>query len=142
MDKSQIKKRLKEQRFFYLEGDEFHGNYGTKKNPFVVFETFGEDWDTEERRARTLAKKIFKKKLAGGMFVGTAKPYDFEENYVVVKVPKIIKPQKVSASDKFINNIINYEAGNLNKTKTKQLFNKLRKTGIGYKLQGHYSSRM
>lgn len=138
--KEQLKGRIREKRYFYLEGDEFHGNYGTKKNPFVVLETKGKNWDTEERRAKALAQKLFNKKLAGGMFVETAKPYDFEQNYVVVKVPKIVKPLRHKHD--FVDDIISYESGKLSPQNTKKLFNKLRRTGVGKHLQGHYSSRM
>lgn len=32
MTNTKLKKRIQEQRYFYLEGNEFHGDYGTKKN--------------------------------------------------------------------------------------------------------------
>ena len=42
----------------------------------------------------------------------------------------------------FVGEILAYENGELDKKRTKKLFAYLKKTGIGGKLQGHYSSRM
>ena len=41
-----------------------------------------------------------------------------------------------------IGDLLAYESGNADGKQTKRLFRTLRKTGIGSKLQGHYSSRM
>lgn len=41
-----------------------------------------------------------------------------------------------------VGEIMAYESGQASPTRTKKLFSTLRKTGIGKKLQGHYSSRM
>jgi len=41
-----------------------------------------------------------------------------------------------------VGDLIRYEEGKSNEKQTKRLFNTLRKTGIGNRLQGHYSSRM
>lgn len=63
----------------------------------------------------------------------------------------IIENQKLSAAigiplpEKqydLVGNIMAYESGQLSAPKTKKLFTTLRKTGIGKRLQGHYSSRM
>ncbi len=41
-----------------------------------------------------------------------------------------------------VGDIIAYESGEADEKQTKRLFKTLKKTGIGSKLQGHYSSRM
>lgn len=41
-----------------------------------------------------------------------------------------------------VGDLIAYESGESSPKQTARLFKKLRKTGIGRKLQGHYSSRM
>ena len=79
-------------------------------------------------------------KLAGGMFYAGSKPHDFKINYTVLELPKGFRAK--AHEEDFIDRLIAYESGEMNTTKTKAFFKELKQTGIGHKLQGHYSSRM
>jgi len=112
------------------------------EKPFVVFEVEHKQGciDLAERKAKTIAKQL-SQSLAGGFFCEGCEPYDLEE-YIIIKIPKNTKPQKPTAQDKFINTLIDYENGILTEEESLKFLNKLKKTGIGKKLQGHYSSQM
>jgi len=110
------------------------------KGKYVVYKVPETEKDSE-MQARVIAKKRGKS-LAGGLFTEEAKPYNFEENYKVVNVPASTPEAKPTAHDKFIDGIIQYESGEATPEQERKLFKKLKTSGIGKKLQGHYSSRM
>jgi hypothetical protein len=41
-----------------------------------------------------------------------------------------------------VDDLMAYESGEMSEQNVKKLFNKLRKSGVGRHLQGHYSSKM
>lgn len=110
------------------------------KGKYVVYKVPETNKDSEAQ-ARTIAKKRGKM-LAGGLFTETAKPYNFKKNYKVVNVPVSTPEADSNEKDKLVDAIIKYESGDASEKEEKKLFSKLRKTGVGKHLQGHYSSRM
>lgn len=60
-------------------------------------------------------------------------------NTILAKAIDAYVPERTAD---LIGDIIAYESGEASEQQTKKLFKKLQKTGIGRKLQGHYSSRM
>jgi len=125
----------KTKTYFYMDTDE-------DKEPFVVFvvEHKVGNIDLAERKAKTIVKQ-FGRSLAGGWFVEGCEPYDLKD-YVVVRVPNTTKPQQPTAKDKLIDTLISYENGELTEEESLKFLKKLKKSGVGQKLQGHYSSRM
>ncbi len=61
------------------------------------------------------------------------------ENQALSKAIGIPMPKKTPS---LVSDIMAYENGTADEKTTKRLFKTLKKTGIGSKLQGHYSSRM
>lgn len=61
------------------------------------------------------------------------------ENQALAAAIGVPMPKKTAD---LVGDIIAYESGTASPKRTKKLFSTLRKTGIGRKLQGHYSSRM
>lgn len=125
---------MKTKTYFYIDAEE--------NKPFVVFEVEHKQGciDLAERKAKTIAKQL-NQILAGGFFCEGCEPNNLED-YIIIKIPKNTKPQKPTAKDKFIDELISYENGELTEEENLKFLKKLKKTGIGKKLQGHYSSRM
>lgn len=113
----------------------YHYANERKNGKYIVFKTNGKNWDREEHKALTIANRM-KLTLSGGSFGGSSKPYDFKINYVVIDVPSNTKPAPKTNKEKFVDQIIEYEGGNMNKATQKKFFRKNKK--ILSKLQGHY----
>jgi len=94
-----------EKYYFYEEQPE------NKKQKFTVYEvnSFNGNIDEADRKARTLAIKR-NKKLAGGSFTENCLPYDFNQNYEIVKVPNNTKIDPYNAKDLFIIDLIEKES--------------------------------
>ncbi len=61
------------------------------------------------------------------------------DNQVLGEAIGVTMPKRTAD---LVGQIINYESGDASPVETERLFKTLRRTGIGRKLQGHYSSRM
>ncbi len=79
--------------------------------------------------------------LAGGYWTSNCRlPYNFDTNYTVLYLPKYFKAKKHQPD--FIDRLMAYEQGDMDLDQQEDFINELRETGIGYHLQGHYSSQM
>lgn len=92
----------------------FYGADTIKKDHdefFTVYEVniFNGDIDEADRKARTIAIRN-DKKLAGGMFNTTCKPYNFKTNYTIVRVPDNTKIDPLNKHDLFIIDLIKRES--------------------------------
>jgi hypothetical protein len=92
----------------------------------------------DEKAKQFAASKGFK--MAGGYFSAKQKPHNFKTNYTVWELPKHFHPK--AHKEDFIDRLIAYETGQQTADETKAFFKELQDTGIGKKLQGHYSSKM
>jgi hypothetical protein len=95
---------MKTEKYYFYEKNESNNN-------FVVYEvnSFNGNVDKADRKARTIAIKR-NKKLAGGYFVETCKPYDFKTNYKIIKVKDNTKIDPYNAKDLFIIDLIEKES--------------------------------
>ena len=55
---------------------------------------------------------------------------------------KNLKKRVSGKQTDLVDDLMAYESGELSPQNVKRLFNKLRKSGVGRHLQGHYSSKM
>jgi len=108
----------------------YYADEKTKDGKYIVFKTHQED------KARTIAENEGLH-LAGGMFGGTSKPYDFKTNYKVISVPAKTPETKDPRAD-FIDAMINYESGKLSPAQETKFLKQVKKKGLANKLQGHY----
>jgi len=124
----------KTKTYFYMETNE--------EKPYIVFKVTHKigNIDLAERKAKTIAKQL-NQKLAGGYFCEGCEPYNLND-YVIIEIQKNTKPQKPTAQDDFINTLISYEDGELNEDESLKFLKKLKKTGLGNKLQGSYGALM
>lgn len=80
------------------------------KDIYTVYQVEAKDnVDVADRRARTMARK-HKDILAGGYFNEKCKPYNFKNNYKVIKVPLSTRVAPYNAKDKFIIALIEAES--------------------------------
>jgi len=129
--KTTLKKRIRKKAYFFLESP----NDNLKALSVPMGSGKMAVWEAENK-ARTIALKK-KLKLAGGYNATGEKPYGLKKS---IFVPFSTKP--TPAKRDIVDDIMDYEGGNFNDKQTKKLFKKLKKTGLGYKLQGHYGRRL
>jgi len=81
------------------------------KNKYTVYEVeaTGGNLDVAERRCRTIAKQQ-KDSLAGGYFSGNCLPYNFKEDYTIIKVPLKTRVSPYDKHDRFIIDLIESES--------------------------------
>ena len=122
-----------------MEHAYFYAKEKTRSGKYIVFDSSGTTMDIAERKARTVAKRSGLE-LAGGLFTHSARPYDFNTNYLVLKVPSKTRPASLTARDKFIMGIIDYESGRMPAKQERSFLKKNKSTLIN--LQGHYGRRL
>jgi hypothetical protein len=88
--------------------------------------------DTAYTLAPYLENEINGKVQRGYKFIINNKVLN-ENSTLVTKIPEV--------TDDIIGDLIAYETNTATKKQAKKLFSTLKKTGLGKKLQGHYSSR-
>lgn len=110
-----------------------------KNGKYIVFKTDGEYIDKEEHKAMTIAKNMGLT-LAGGYFAGKSKPFDFKQNYHVIQVPKNTKLSPKTEKEKYVEDIIRYEQGEMSYKKENEFLRKNKNDLI--KLQGHYGRKI
>lgn len=81
-----------------------------KKDLYTVYEVtvLKNDLDIADRRCRTMARQ-YKDTLAGGFFNEKYLPYNFKQNYTVIKVPLKTRVSPYNKKDKFIMGLIEKE---------------------------------
>jgi hypothetical protein len=98
-----------ETRYLYLDNktQKTSLSNGLKEEHFTVIkvETFDDNYNKAEKKARTIAQKLGLK-LAGGSFGEPSKPYNFESNYTVINCPKNTKIQPNTEQDNYIIGLI------------------------------------
>jgi hypothetical protein len=106
---------------------------------YTVYKVNAADFDIQsaENKARTIAKK-HKSNLAGGMFNENCKPYNFDTNYTVIKVPCNTQETEDPRSA-MIDFIMDFESGNISQDRLIENFQKMIDSGIVWQLQGFYS---
>jgi hypothetical protein len=82
-----------------------------KKDKYTVYEVevIDDDLDVAERRCRTIARK-HNDTLVGGYFKDKYLPYNFKEDYTIIKVPLNTRVSPYNKKDKFIMGIIEAES--------------------------------
>ena len=75
-------------------------------NIYIVYEIeYKGSIDIAERKVKTITKKLGRI-LAGGYFSEDGKPYDFDKNYTIIKIPSNTRPRAHDKFDKFIIDLI------------------------------------
>lgn len=90
--------------------------YSTTKNnevkgEYTIYEVevLNNDLDVAERRCRTKARQ-YKDTLAGGFFSDKCLPYNFKEDYTIIKVSLKTRVSSYNKLDKFIMDLIAKES--------------------------------
>lgn len=118
--------------YFYLDETKIinHDEY------YTVIKSVSSNMRLADDRAKGYANHIGKK-LAGGYFVGSSKPYNFKTHYKVIEIPKGFSYSKKKGMDE-LDMIMSYESGELSDKDTLILFSNLIKSGRAWQLQGSY----
>ena len=101
---------------------------------YIVFKVgVKNDYFLAERKVRTFAKQL-NLTLAGGSF--STPPYDFKDNYICYEVPKNTKPQRPTAKDRFIFDLIEFESNGLPRSREFKFLKKAKRMGLSLRLGG------
>ena len=65
--------------------------------------------DIAERKVKTVTQKL-NRKLAGGYFDSSCKPYSFKKDYTVINIPSSTRARTYDKKDKYIIGIIEQES--------------------------------
>jgi hypothetical protein len=109
--------------YFYLDetkvrnGQEF----------YVVIKSIAENICLADRKAKKYAG-IIDRKLAGGYFVSTCKPYNFKTNYIILTLPKNFKADKYQPD--IIDRLIAFENGDVNRAEANAFIAEAKNAGI------------
>ncbi len=126
----------KKEKLHYVFGHELRGG-----KQLVLVSTGATDFDAIDKADKYYYKKYGRPRYFGSTYEKPTK-YDFPKGMKFVKIPKSFSPEKVKVPRDIVDDILDYESGRMTRGQEKKFFSKLKKTGLGYKLQGHYSSRM
>jgi len=97
--------------YFYDDEVKTITRNGRKIEKFIVYEIEHKEdnIDIAERKVKTFACRLGRK-LAEGLFTDNGIPYDFKQNYMVVKVPYSTRTRPYDKKDKFIIGLIEAES--------------------------------
>ena len=99
--------------YFYDDEVKTIKRNGRTIEKFIVYEIehkkHNRDLDIAERKVKTFAYRLGRK-LAGGLFTDNGIPYDFKQNYMVVKVPYSTRIRPYDKKDKAIIGLIKAES--------------------------------
>ena len=138
--KAQLKNKIRKS-YFYVEGWKEPKIIPPKtKKGRTMIAVPQMDYGVDEDIAELFAKKRLKKKLTGGSTTSStdwavkgSKVMNVSKDFV----KKFLKnpPKK---ERKLVDDIMDYESGQMSETNMKKMFQKLVNTGQAWKLQGHY----
>ena len=82
-----------------------------QKGRYTVYEVdvLNNDFDIAERRCRTKARE-YKDTLAGGYFNEKSLPYNFKNDYIIIKVSLKTRVSPYNKKDRFIIDLIETES--------------------------------